>query len=79
MRDLGRYYEVFGETFAVAAIDMKTAAANYEKSGDAATAVSRPADRRKYEGFGEPTPPALLACGPAPKHGKTGQTRGLDL
>jgi hypothetical protein len=47
MRDLGRYYEGFGETFAVAAIDMKTGAANYEKSGDAATAVSRPADRCK--------------------------------
>jgi hypothetical protein len=67
MRDLGQYYEVFGEIADVAAMDMKTETGKYEKSGSAVTAVSRPADRCKYEGFGGTRPPALLACAEAGK------------
>jgi hypothetical protein len=71
VRDLGLYYEVFGENAGAAAMDMKTVAANYEKSGDAATAVSRPADRCKYEGFGGTPTPCAARLRAGAEAGKT--------
>jgi hypothetical protein len=62
MRDLGRYYEVFGETAAVAAMDMKTETASDGNLAAPLKSGAFAADRRKYEGFGETRPlPCSLA------------------